>query len=252
MKILVPVKRVIDYNVQIQIKSDASGVVTDAVKMSMNPFDEIAMEEAVLLKERGIATEVVAASIGERVCEDVLRHALAMGADRALLIENDADLPLDESRVVAHVLAKVCEKEAPDMVMMGKQAIDQDHNQCGQMLATTLGWPGHLFVSKLELKDGLVETVSEMDGGLETTQCTLPCVLTTDLRLNVPRFIALPKIIQAKRKPLEIIQGSSLHLTLQKQLHTLRVEPPKVREGGEVLTDKEAFFHKLVEKGVLS
>lgn len=250
MKILVAVKRVIDYNVQIQIKPDESGVVTDGVKMSMNPFDEIAMEEAVRLKEKGLAKEVVAVSLGSHTSEEVLRHALAMGADKALLLKDDA-CAVQEPRLIAKCIAHAVALENPDLVMLGKQAIDNDHNQTGQMLAKLLGWPQGTFVSVLKVDKHNLEVTREIDGGLETLKLKLPSVVTTDLRLNKPRFLALPNIIRAKQKPLEVLDLTALGLELLPQVSLKKVEAPAVRQQGELFTDFEEFYTKLQQSGVL-
>jgi electron transfer flavoprotein beta subunit len=232
MKILVPVKRVVDYNVKIRTKADGSGVETANVKMSMNPFDEIGVEEAVRLKEAGTASEIVVVSLGIQACQETLRTALAMGADRAILVQTDAELqPLG----VAKALKAVIEREQPRLVIMGKQAIDDDCNQTGQMLAALLGWPQGTFASKVVLGDGRVRVTREIDGGLETVELTLPAVVTTDLRLNEPRYASLPNIMKAKKKPLETLSPANLGVEVTPQLKTLKVtEPPKRQAGIKV------------------
>jgi electron transfer flavoprotein beta subunit len=230
MKCLVPVKRVIDYNVKVRVKSDGSGVETEHVKMSLNPFDEIALEEAARLKEAGVVTEIVAVSIGVAVTQETLRIALARGADRALLIETEETF---ESLNIAKILKKIIDQENPNLVLMGKQAIDDDANQTGQMLAALLGWPQGTFASKVEIIDVKSAVVTrEVDGGLETLRLSLPAIITTDLRLNEPRYISLPNVMRAKSKPLEKISLGSLGLSLKKHIETLKVEAPKIRKSG--------------------
>lgn len=230
MKCLVPVKRVIDFNVKVRVKADGSGVETDHVKMSLNPFDEIALEEAVRLKESGVVTEIVAVSIGAPVTQETLRIALARDADRAVLIETNE---IFESLNIAKILKKIIKQEKPDLVLMGKQAIDDDANQTGQMLAGLLGWAQGTFASKIEVVN-LQEVIvtREVDGGLETLRLNLPAVITTDLRLNGPRYISLPNVMRAKSKPLEKILLESLGLTFKKHIETLKVEAPKTRKSG--------------------
>jgi electron transfer flavoprotein beta subunit len=234
MKILVPVKRVVDYNVKVRVRSDGTGVETANVKMSMNPFDEIAVEEAVRLKEGGSATEIVAVSIGPTQCQETLRTALAIGADRAILVETTLETqPLG----VAKALKKLVEKEAPELVILGKQAIDDDSNQTGQMLAALLGWPQATFASKVKLGGGEAEVTREVDGGLETVAVKLPAVVTTDLRLNEPRYVTLPNIMKAKKKTLEVVKPEALGVDLSPRLKTLKVqEPPKRKAGIQVKT----------------
>ena len=207
MKILVPVKRVVDYNVKVRVKSDGTGVDIANVKMCMNPFDEIAVEEAVRLKEKGVATEIVAVSCGVTQCQETLRTALAMGADRAILVETDDEL---QPLAVAKLLKAVVDKEQPGLVILGKQAIDDDSNQTGQMLAALLGWPQGTFATKVEVADGSVTVTREVDGGLETVKLKLPAVVTTDLRLNEPRYVTLPNIMKAKKKPLDVLKPGRL------------------------------------------
>lgn len=230
MKCLVPVKRVIDYNVKVRVKADNSGVETEHVKMSLNPFDEIALEEAVRLKEAGIVTEIVAVSIGSAVTQETLRIALARDADRAILIETNE---IFESLNIAKILKKIVEQEKPNLVLMGKQAIDDDANQTGQMLAALLGWAQGTFASKIEVVN-LTEVIvtREVDGGLETLRLNLPAVITTDLRLNEPRYISLPNVMRAKSKPLEKIMLESLGLSFKKHIQVLKVETPKLRKAG--------------------
>jgi len=242
MKILVPVKRTIDANVRVSVRKDGSGVETANVKMAMNPFCEIAVEEAIRLKEAGQAEEVVLVSIGTAKCEEVLRHGLAMGADRALLVEADAELqPLG----VAKALQAVVGKESPDLVILGKQAIDDDNNQTGQMLAALLGWAQGTFASKIEPGDGRVKVTREVDGGLETLSLTMPAVVTTDLRLNEPRYIKLPNIMKAKKKPLDKIAGDELGVDLSPRLSVTAVAEPPVRSGGVRVESVEELVDKL-------
>jgi electron transfer flavoprotein beta subunit len=242
MKILVPVKRVVDYNVKIRVKPDGSGVDLANVKMSMNPFDEIAVEEAVKLKEAKIATEIVAVSIGPAQAADTIRTAMAVGADRGILVSTpDAIEPL----AVAKILQKLIEKENPDLVIMGKQAIDDDSNQTGQMLAALMNWPQGTFASKLAITDGKASVTREIDGGLETVSLKMPCIVTTDLRLNTPRYAALPAIMQAKKKPLETIELASLGLNTAPRLKTLKVEEPAKRKGGIKVPDVDTLIDKL-------
>lgn len=242
MKILVSVKRVIDYNVRIRVKADGSGVETANVKMSMNPFDEIAVEEAVRLKEKGVATEVVVVTIGAEVAQDVLRSALAMGADRAVHIVTDADI---QPLAAAKLLKAVTLKEAPQLVITGKQAIDDDCNQTGQMLAALLGWGQGTFASKLELNDGAAIVTREVDGGLMTVKLALPCVVTTDLRLNEPRYATLPNIMKARSKPLAKMTPQELNVDVAPRIKTLKVEEPKKRKGGSKVASTEMLVDKL-------
>lgn len=229
MKVLVPVKRVVDYNVKIRVQGDGSGVVLDGVKMSMNPFDEIAVEEAVRLREAGLASEVVAVSCGVEACQETLRTALALGADRAVLVETAETL---QPLAVAKLLAELAHRETVDLVICGKQAIDDDANQTGQMLAALMGWPQATFASKLVLGEGCAEVTREVDGGLETISVRLPAVITTDLRLNEPRYATLPNIMKAKKKPLDRVTPQALGVDVAPRLKTLRVsEPPKRRAG---------------------
>jgi electron transfer flavoprotein beta subunit len=249
MKILVPVKRVVDFNVKVRVKSDGSGVDLANVKMSMNPFDEIAVEEAVRIKERGEATEVVAVSIGSAKSQDTLRTALAMGADRAILIKTDQSV---EPLGVAKLLKSVVESEKPDLVIMGKQAIDDDCNQSGQMLAGLLGWPQGTFASKIELNGSKIKVVREVDGGLETLILSKPAVVTTDLRLNEPRYASLPNIMKAKKKPIDETTPEALGVDIAPRLKVLSIAEPKVREAGVKVDSVAALVDKLKnEAGVL-
>jgi electron transfer flavoprotein beta subunit len=229
MKVLVAVKRVIDYNVKIRVKADKSGVETANVKMSMNPFDEIAVEEAIRLKEGGTATEVVAISVGAAQCQETIRTALAMGADRGILVQTDAEL---QPLAVAKVLKAVVEKEQPQLVMLGKQAIDDDSNQTGQMLAALLGWPQGAFASRIALSNGSAKVMREIDGGLETVEVKLPAVMTADLRLNTPRYASLPNIMKAKKKQIETIKLDDLGVDTTSRLKILKVHEPPQREAG--------------------
>jgi len=242
MKILVSVKRVVDYNVKVRVKSDGTGVETANVKMSMNPFDEIAVEEAMRLKESGAAKEVVAVSCGVAACQETLRTALAIGADRAILVESNEDL---QPLAVAKLLKAVCEKEKPEIVIMGKQAIDDDSNQTGQMLAALMGWPQATFASKVKVADGKAEVTREVDGGLETVSIKLPAVITTDLRLNEPRYVTLPNIMKAKKKPLENLKPDALGVDVAPRLATLKVTEPPKRKAGIKVPDAAALVDKL-------
>jgi electron transfer flavoprotein beta subunit len=242
MKILVPVKRVIDFNVKIRVKPDGSGVETANIKMSMNPFDEIAIEEAVRMKEKGIASEVVAISCGTITCQETLRTALALGADRAILVETDADL---QPLAVAKLLAAIARREAPQIMILGKQAIDDDANQTGQMLAALLDWPQATFASKVELVEGRAIIKREVDGGLESLELTLPAVVTTDLRLNEPRYATLPNIMRAKKKPLETLTPDALGVDVAPRLTTLKVAEPPPRKGGGRVADVKELVAKL-------
>jgi electron transfer flavoprotein beta subunit len=242
IKILVTVKRVVDYNVKVRAKADGSGVVTANVKMSMNPFDEIAVEQAIRLKEAGVATEVVAVSLGVSQCQETLRTALAMGVDRAILVESNAEL---QPLTVAKLLKAVVAKEAPDLIIMGKQAIDDDCNQTGQMLAALLNWPQATFASKVSIADGRAVVTREVDGGLETLSMTLPVLITTDLRLNEPRYASLPNIMKAKRKPLETLAPETLGVDVEPRLITVKVREPPQRKGGEIVVDAAQLVQKL-------
>ena len=242
MKVLVPVKRVVDYNVKVRVKSDGTGVETANVKMSMNPFDEIAVEEAVRLREAGVATEIIAVSCGPLACQETLRTALAIGADRAILVETDVDL---QPLAVAKLLRAIAQKESPKLVILGKQAIDDDCNQTGQMLAALLGWPQATFASKIELADGRAKVTREVDGGLETISIKLPAVITTDLRLNEPRYVTLPNIMKAKKKPLEMLKPDALGVDVSPRLATLKVVEPAKRKAGSKVADAKALVDKL-------
>ncbi|HUW74862.1 MAG TPA: electron transfer flavoprotein subunit beta/FixA family protein [Methyloceanibacter sp.] len=249
MKIMVPVKRVIDSNVKVRVKSDGSGVDLANVKMSMNPFCEIAVEEAVRIKEQGGASEVVAVSIGNAKAQDTLRTALAMGADRAILVKTDETV---EPLGVAKVLKAVVEDEKPDLIILGKQAIDDDCNQTGQMLAGLLGLPQGTFASKIELDGDKVKVTREVDGGLETVELTTPAVITTDLRLNEPRYASLPNIMKAKKKPIDETSPETLGVDITPRLKVLSVEEPKAREAGITVDDVATLVDKLKnEAGVL-
>jgi electron transfer flavoprotein beta subunit len=241
MKLLVPVKRVVDYNVKIRVKADGTGVETANVKMSMNPFDEIAVEEAVRLKEKGIATEIVAVSAGPAAAQEQIRTALAMGADRGILVEHDGVL---EPLAVAKILKAVVEREGPQLVILGKQAIDDDMNATGQMLAALLGWPQGTFASKVEPADGALKVTREVDGGLETVQLRLPAIVTADLRLNEPRYASLPNIMKARKKPIETVKPADLGVDVTPRLSVLKVEEPPKRQAGR----KVASVQELVEK----
>jgi electron transfer flavoprotein beta subunit len=242
VKILVPVKRVVDYNVKVRVKADGTGVELANVKMSMNPFDEIAVEEAVRLKEAGIATEVIAVSCGVTACQETLRTALALGADRAVLVETDVEL---QPLAVAKLLEALAAKEQPKMVILGKQAIDDDANQTGQMLAARLGWPQATFASKLAIAGDQATVTREVDGGLETVEVALPAVVTTDLRLNEPRYATLPNIMKAKKKPLEIVRPADLGVDVSPRLTTLRVVEPSKRVAGIRVADVTELLAKL-------
>ena len=242
MKILVAVKRVVDYNVKIRVKSDNSGIDLANVKMSMNPFDEIAVEEAVRLKEAGVATEVLVVSAGPTQCQETLRTALAIGADRAILVESDAEL---QPLAVAKILRALCEKEQAQIVILGKQAIDDDSNQTGQMLASLMDIPQATFASKVVVADGKAHVTREVDGGLETIAITLPAVITTDLRLNEPRYVTLPNIMKAKKKTLEIMKPEELGVDIAPRLKTIKVEEPPKRSAGVMVADVAALVDKL-------
>ncbi len=241
MKVLVAVKRVVDYNVKIRVKSDGSGVETANVKMSMNPFDEIANEEAIRLKEKGQAEEVVAVSLGEAKCQETLRTALAMGADRAIHVQTDAEL---QPLAVAKLLKAVVEREQPGLVILGKQAIDDDSNQTAQMLAALLGWAQGTFASKLELEGGELTVTREIDTGLEKITLKLPAIVSTDLRLNEPRYASLPNIMKAKRKPIDVLSPDELGVDIRPRLKLLKVEEPPKRQSGV----KVASVAELVQK----
>ncbi|MBO6519326.1 MAG: electron transfer flavoprotein subunit beta/FixA family protein [Rhodospirillales bacterium] len=242
MKALVAVKRVVDYNVKIRVKPDNTGVELQNVKMSMNPFDEIAVEEGVRLKEAGKIEELIAVSIGPSQSQETIRTALAMGADRGILVESDEEI---QPLAVAKILKAVVDKESPDVVIVGKQAIDDDSNQTGQMLAALLDWPQATFASKLELGDGSAEVTREIDGGLETIKVKLPMVMSTDLRLNEPRYASLPNIMKAKKKPIDTMSAADLGVDAAPRLKTLKVEEPPKREGGVKVADIAELVDKL-------
>lgn len=249
MKVLVAVKRVVDYNVKIRVKADKTGVDLANVKMSMNPFDEIAVEEAVRLKEAGTATEVIAVSIGPAQAQETIRTALAMGADRGILVKTDAEV---QPLAVAKILAKIAAAEQPQLVIVGKQAIDDDSNQTGQMLAALMGWPQGTFANKVALADGKTTVVREVDGGLETVELTLPAVVTTDLRLNEPRYASLPNIMKAKKKPIDEKTPEDFGVDIAPRLKTLSVEEPPKRKAGIKVPDVATLVQKLkTEAGVI-
>jgi electron transfer flavoprotein beta subunit len=249
MKLLVAVKRVIDFNVKPRVKSDGSGVDLANVKMSMNPFDEIAIEEAIRLKEKGVASEIVAVSIGPARAQETLRTALAMGADRAILVESEDAL---EPLAVAKVLAKVAAEEEPGMVILGKQAIDDDSNQTGQMLAALLGWGQGTFASKVEVSGNEVQVTREVDGGLETVKLKLPAIVTTDLRLNEPRYATLPNIMKAKSKPLALKSPADYGVDVAPRLETLKVSEPRKREAGIKVKTVDELVDRLRKAGVVA
>jgi len=250
LKIIVPVKRVVDFNVKVRVRADGTGVDTANVKMSMNPFDEIAVEEAVRLKEKGVATEIIAVSCGITACQETLRTALALGADRAILVQTDVEL---QPLAVAKLLKAIAQKESPQLVILGKQAIDDDSNQTGQMLAALLNWPQATFASKLEIADGRAKVKREIDGGTETLDMALPAVVTTDLRLNEPRYATLPNIMKAKKKPLETLTPDALGVDVAPRLKTLKVvEPPKRKGGGRVADVAELVAKLRNEAKVIS
>ncbi len=242
MKILVPVKRVVDYNVKVRVKADQSGVELANVKMSMNPFDEIAVEEALKLREAGKATEVIVVSAGLVACQETLRTGLAMGADRAILVETDVEL---QPLAVAKLLQAVVARESPGLVILGKQAIDDDANQTGQMLAALLDWPQAAFASKVEIGEGTAKVTREIDGGLETVEIKLPAIVTTDLRLNTPRYATLPNIMKAKKKPLENVKPADLGVDVAPRLKTLKVAEPGKRKAGVMVKDVAELVDKL-------
>ena len=242
MKILVAVKLVVDYNVKIRVRADGSGVETSGVKMSMNPFDEIAVEQAVRLKEAGTANEIIAVSIGPAQAVETLRTALAMGADRGVHVTCDGEV---EPLAVAKLLAAIVSRETPDMVLLGKQAIDDDCNQTGQMLASLLGWGQGTFASKLAIDQGSAQVTREIDGGLETLHIALPCIITTDLRLNEPRFASLPNIMKAKKKPLDALSAEDLGVDITPRLEVLGVEEPAARTAGQIVPDVATLVAKL-------
>jgi len=242
MKVLVAVKRVVDYNVKVRVKSDQSGVDIANVKMSMNPFDEIAVEEAVRLKEAGIVSEVIAFSAGPQQCQETLRTALAIGADRAILFETDTEL---QPLAVAKLLQAIYQKEQAQLIILGKQAIDDDSNQTGQMLAALLNLPQATFASKVSIADGKAQVTREVDGGLETVSISLPAVITTDLRLNEPRYVTLPNIMKAKKKQLDILKPEDLGVDIAPRLKTIRVEEPAKRTAGIKVPDVASLIDRL-------
>ena len=242
MKVLVPVKRVVDYNVKVRVKADGSGVDIANVKMSMNPFDEIAVEEATRLKEKGAATEVIAVSCGVTQCQETLRTAMAIGADRAILVDTAEEL---QPLAVAKLLKALVDKEQPQLVILGKQAIDDDCNQTGQMLAALLGWPQATFASKLEIVDGRAVVSREVDGGSETLSLTLPAIITTDLRLNEPRYVTLPNIMKAKKKQMDTFKPEDLGVDVKPRTKTLKVSEPPKRSAGVKVADVAALVDKL-------
>jgi electron transfer flavoprotein beta subunit len=242
MKVLVPVKRVVDFNVKVRVKSDGSGVDIANVKMSMNPFDEIAVEEATRLKEAGKVTEVIAVSCGVTQCQETLRTAMAIGADRGILVETQEEL---QPLAVAKLIKALADKEQPQLIILGKQAIDDDSNQTGQMVAALLGWPQATFASKITIEDGKATVTREVDGGLETLALTLPAVVTTDLRLNEPRYVTLPNIMKAKKKTLDVVKPSDLGVDVTPRLKTLKVSEPPKRSAGITVPDVATLVNKL-------
>jgi electron transfer flavoprotein beta subunit len=242
MKILVPIKRVIDANIRVRVKSDNSGVETANVKMAMNPFCEIAVEEALRIKEAGNAEEVIAVTVGSSQCQETLRTALAMGADRAILVETDVEV---QPLAIAKLLKGVVEKESAGLVILGKQAIDYDNNQTGQMLSALLGWGQATFASEVDINDGIIEVTREIDGGLETISLKLPAIVTTDLRLNEPRYVKLPNIMKAKKKPLDVISTDELGVDVTPTLTILKVEEPPQRSAGIKVADVAELVDKL-------
>lgn len=242
MKIIIPIKRVVDANVRVHVKSDGTGVDTSNVKMAMNPFCEISVEEAVRIKEAGKAEEIIVVSIGTGQCQDVLRTALAMGADRAILVETDTEI---QPLAIAKLLKAVVEKESPELVILGKQAIDDDNNQTGQMLAALLGWPQGTFASKIEFVDNGINVTREIDGGLETLALSMPAIVTTDLRLNEPRYIKLPNIMKAKKKPLDTLTPDELGVDVTPSFKVLKVEEPAKRTAGIKVADVQELMDKL-------
>jgi electron transfer flavoprotein beta subunit len=242
MKVLVPVKRVVDYNVKVRVKSDGSGVDIANVKMSMNPFDEIAVEEAVRLREKGVVTEVIAVSCGVTQCQETLRTAMAIGADRAILVETDVEL---QPLAVAKLLKALMDKEQPGLVILGKQAIDDDCNQTGQMLAALAGLPQATFANKVDVADGFVHVVREVDGGLETLKIKLPAIVTTDLRLNEPRYVTLPNIMKAKKKTLDVFKPADLGVDVTPRIKTIKVSEPPKRSAGIKVPDVATLVSKL-------
>jgi len=242
MKVLVPVKRVVDYNVKVRVKADQSGVETANVKMSMNPFDEIAVEEAIRLREAGVVSEIIAVSVGVQQCQETIRTALAMGADRGILVQTDEAV---EPIGVARILEAICAQEQPGLIILGKQAIDGDHSQTGQMLAAMLGWPQGTFANKLAVDGERIKVTREVDGGLETVDLKLPAVITTDLRLNEPRFASLPNIMKAKKKPLDAMTPADLEVDVTPRNKVLKVEEPEKRAAGVRVENVAALVDKL-------
>jgi len=242
MKLLVPVKRVVDYNVKVRVKSDGSGVETAGVKMSMNPFDEIAVEEAVRLKEKGVATEIIAVSMGLPACAETIRTALAMGADRGILVETDVEL---QPLAVAKLLKVLADKEKPGLIIMGKQAIDDDMSATGQMLAALLGWPQGTFASRVTIEGDKLVVTREIDGGLETLELNMPCIVTTDLRLNEPRYASLPNIMKARKKPIETIKPADLGVDPAPRLRLVKVAEPPRRVAGQKVGSVAELVQKL-------
>lgn len=248
MKVLVPVKRVVDYNVKVRVKSDQTGVELANVKMSMNPFDEIAVEEALRIKEAGSADEIIVVSVGPTAAQETIRTGLAMGADRGILVDHDGDI---EPLAVAKLLKAIIADEEPGLVILGKQAIDDDSNQTGQMLAELLGWPQGTFASKIETSDGTINVTREVDGGLETVKLNMPAVVTTDLRLNEPRYASLPNIMKAKRKPIDMKTAADYSVDMTPRLTTLKVEEPAKRSAGIKVESVAELVATLKDKGVL-
>ena len=242
MKLLVPVKRVVDYNVKVRVKADGTGVETAGVKMSMNPFDEIAVEEAVRLKEKGVATEIIAVSMGIAACAETIRTALAMGADRGILVETDVEL---QPLAVAKLLKALADKEQPGLIIMGKQAIDDDMNATGQMLAALLGWPQGTFASRVTIEGSKLVVTREIDGGLETLELDMPCIITTDLRLNEPRYASLPNIMKARKKPIETIKPADLGVDPAPRLRLVKVAEPPRRVAGQKVGSVAELVQKL-------
>lgn len=245
MKVIVPIKRVIDYNVKARVKPDQTGVDLTNVKMSMNPFDEISIEEAIRLKEAGTATEVIAVSIGPQQAQETIRTALAMGADRGILVKTDETV---EPLAVAKILKAIVDEEQPGLVFVGKQAIDDDCNQTGQMLAALLGWPQGTFANKIELADGKLNVTREIDGGLQTVQLATPAIVTTDLRLNEPRYASLPNIMKAKKKPIDMKEPSDYGVDIANRLNVVKVTEPPERQGGVKVETVQELVHKLREE----
>jgi len=248
MKVLVPVKRVVDFNVKVRVRADKTGVELANVKMSMNPFDEIAVEEAIRQKEKGKATEIVAVSVGPAAAAETIRTALAMGADRGILIKHEGEI---EPLAIAKLLKSVCDAEKPELVIMGKQAIDDDCNQTGQMLAALLGWPQGTFASRLELESGRAKVTREIDGGLQTVDLKLPAVVTTDLRLNEPRYASLPNIMKAKKKPIDEKTPADFGVDVSPKLKIVQVEEPAKRQAGKKVTSVAELVDRLKEAGVI-